>query len=141
MLLNLIQLSRLRSLRREDEFSFSQSEASPDKQLEELLRDGPSHGIHVLIWAESYSTVNRWLPRTALREMEIRMLMQMSTGDSANLVDTVAAAHLGDHVMLLYDEATGQEQKFRPYAWKSLDNLPHWVGAPPSGTSQSCVRA
>jgi DNA segregation ATPase FtsK/SpoIIIE, S-DNA-T family len=127
VLLNLIQLSRLRSLRREDEFSFSQSDATPDKQLEELLRDGPSHGIYVLIWAESYSTVGRWLPRTALREMEIRMLMQMSTGDSSNLVDTVAAAHLGEHVMLLYDEATSQEQRFRPYAWNSLRSLGHWV--------------
>lgn len=139
VLLNLIQLSRLRSLRREDEFSFSQPESSPDKQLEELLRDGPSHGIHVLIWAESYSTVNRWLPRTALREMEIRLLMQMSTGDSANLVDTVAAAHLGDHVMLLYDEATGQEQKFRPYAWESLIALPQWIVAPQSTLSPSAI--
>lgn len=127
ILLNLIQLSRLRSLRRDDEFSFGPSEATPDKQLEELLRDGPSHGIHILIWAESYSTISRWLPRTALREIEIRMLMQMSTGDSSNLVDTVAAAHLGEHVMLLYDEATSQEQKFRPYAWNSLNQLGQWV--------------
>ncbi|MBX3421425.1 MAG: hypothetical protein KF752_07700 [Pirellulaceae bacterium] len=121
VLLTIIQLGRLRSLRREDEFSFGQEQVTPDKLLEEILRDGPSHGMHTLMWAESYSTVNRWLSRTALREIEIRLLMQMSANDSSNLADSIAASKLGDYVMLLYDEATGQEQKFRPYAWNSLE--------------------
>jgi hypothetical protein len=128
VLVNLIQLGRLRSLRREEEFSFGQSEASPDRMLEEILRDGPSHSIHLMVWAESYSTVNRWLSRTAIREFEIRMLMQMSSNDSSNLVDSVAAAKLGEHVMLLYDEATGQEHKFRPYSSESTQALAGWLG-------------
>jgi DNA segregation ATPase FtsK/SpoIIIE, S-DNA-T family len=127
LLLNIVQLGRLRNLKRDEEFSFGQSEVSADKMLEEVLRDGPSHSIHVMIWAESYSTVNRWLSRSALREMEIRLLMQMSANDSSNLVDSVAASKLGEHVMLLYDEATGQEQKFRPYSMDSLQDLQNWV--------------
>ncbi|MEM8736306.1 MAG: FtsK/SpoIIIE domain-containing protein, partial [Planctomycetota bacterium] len=107
VLLNLIQLGRMRTLRKEDDFaSFGESTLSPDKQLEEILRDGPSVGIHAMIWAEGYSTVNRWLSRTALREIEIRMLMQMSGNDSTNLIDSIAASKLGEHVMLLFDEAT-----------------------------------
>ncbi|MFO0941668.1 MAG: hypothetical protein U0930_13000 [Pirellulales bacterium] len=128
ILLDIVQLGRLRSLRREDEFSFNSSGATPDKMLEEILRDGPSHNIHVLAWAESYSTVNRWLSRNAVREFEIRLLMQMSANDSSNLVDSVAASKLGDHVMLLYDEATGHEQKFRPYSNEGLDQIGQWVG-------------
>ncbi|MEM7475898.1 MAG: FtsK/SpoIIIE domain-containing protein [Planctomycetota bacterium] len=127
VLLSLIQIGRLRSLRREDDFaSFGESEATPDKQLEEILRDGPSVGVHCMIWAESYSTVNRWLSRNSLREIEIRMLMQMSANDSTNLVDSIAASRLGDHVMLLFDEATGQEQRFRPFNNDSLSALPAW---------------
>lgn len=126
ILLSLLQLGRLRELRREDEFSFGESELTPDKRLEEILRDGPSHGIHTLIWAESYSTVNRWLSRTAMREIELRLLMQMSGNDSTNLIESVAAAKLGEHVMLVYDEATGTEQKFRPFDNDCLSGLTQW---------------
>lgn len=129
VLLSLIQIGRMRTLRREDDFGmggFGESELTADKKLEEILRDGPSLGIHVMIWAESYSTVNRWLSRASLREIEIRALMQMSGNDSTNLIDSVAASKLGDHVMLLYDEATGQEQRFRPFAPDELTGLGEW---------------
>ncbi|MCA9129205.1 MAG: hypothetical protein KDB22_19090 [Planctomycetales bacterium] len=126
ILLNIIQLGRLRSLKKEDEFSFGEAELTPDKVLEEILRDGPSHGIHVVLWAESYSTVSRWLSRNAMREIEIRLLMQMSGNDSTNLVDSVAASRLGDHVMLLHDEATGQDQRFRPFDCDTLGSLNKW---------------
>ncbi len=130
VLFNLIQLGRLRSLRREEDFSsFGEAVQTPDQQLEEILRDGPSHGIHSILWADSYSTLSRWLSRTALREIEIRILMQMSANDSTNLMDNVAASRLGDHVMLLFDEATGQEQKFRPFACETLSELTAWCSA------------
>ena len=106
---------------------FGEEELKADKKLEEILRDGPSCDVHTMIWAESYSTVNRWLSRTAFREMEIRLLMQMSGNDSTNLIDSVSASKLGDHVMLLYDEATGQEHRFRPFDNDTLVNLPSWL--------------
>ncbi|MCR9295882.1 MAG: FtsK/SpoIIIE domain-containing protein [bacterium] len=131
ILVHLIQIGRIKSLRKEDDFaSFGEAELKPDKQLEEILRDGPSQGIYVMIWAENYSTVNRWLSRTALREIEVRLLMQMSASDSTNLVDSIAASRLGEHVMLLFDEATGQEQRFRPYAADSLAKMYAWTGDP-----------
>lgn len=129
VLLNLVQLGRLRSLRKDDDFgmgSFGESELTPERQLEEILRDGPSYGVHTLTWVEGYSTLNRWLARSALREIEIRILMQMSGNDSTNLIDSIAASRLGDHVMLLFDEATGQEQKFRPFAVDTLNSLEGW---------------
>jgi DNA segregation ATPase FtsK/SpoIIIE, S-DNA-T family len=127
VLLVLIQLGRMRDLRREEDFaSFGASELTADKQLEEILRDGPPLGIHTLIWAENYSTVNRWLSRTAMREIEIRIAMQMSANDSTNLLDSVAASRLGDHVLLMVDEATGQERKFRPFTAETLGEIASW---------------
>ncbi len=130
ILVNVIQLGRLRTLRREDEFGlggYGDAELTPDKLQEEILRDGPSHGIFTAIWAENYSTVNRWLSRTALREIEIRALMQMSANDSTNLIDSVAASRLGDHVMLVHDDAAGQQQGFRPFEFDSLTELDAWI--------------
>lgn len=125
----LLQLGRLRTLRRDDDFSmgsFGETELKPDKLLEEILRDGPSHGIFTVIWVENCSTVQRWLSRAALREIEIRLLMRMSGNDSTNLIDSVAASRLGEHVMLVFDEATGQEQKFRPFATSSIEEIFKW---------------
>lgn len=139
VLLHLLQLGRLRTLRRNDEFGLGgfgeEAKLTPDKHLEEILRDGPSHGVFTCIWAENYSTLNRWLSRAALRELEIRILMQMSANDSTNLIDTVAASRLGDHVMLVYDEATGQEQRFRPFSNDSLVELANWSAS--DATSQT----
>jgi hypothetical protein len=130
VLVNLIQLGRLRSLRREDEYgmgSFGEADLTPDRQLEEILRDGPSHHMHVVIWAENYSTANRWLSRTAMREIEIRLLMQMGANDSTNLIESVAASRLGENVMLVHDEATSQDQGFRPFDFHTLGELSQWV--------------
>lgn len=126
ILLSIINVGRVRSLRPEDEFglgSFGEAKLTPDKQLEELLRDGPAHRIHVLVTAENANVVSRWLPRAAMREIEIRMLMQMSANDSTHLIDSVAASHLGSHVMLLHDDATSTEDRFRPYEFDTLVDL------------------
>lgn len=130
LMLNVIQVGRIRSLRREDEFgmgSFGDGPATSDKLLEEILRDGPSHHIHVVLWAENYSTINRWLSRAALREFEVRAVMQMSANDSTNLIDSVAASRLGENVMLIQDEAVGQSQGFRPFGFTSVSDLDDWV--------------
>ena len=126
ILLSIVNIGRLRTFRPEDEYgmgSFGETKMTPDKQLEELLRDGPSHHIHILVHAENANTVSRWLTRSAQRELEIRLLMQMSANDSTHLVDSVAAAHLGAHVMLLRDDATSTEDRFRPYALDSLTDM------------------
>jgi S-DNA-T family DNA segregation ATPase FtsK/SpoIIIE len=44
------------------------------------------------------------------------VLSQMSANDSANLIDSPAAGNLGLHRALLYNEAHGTTETFRPYA-------------------------
>jgi hypothetical protein len=108
----LFGLQRYRLLRRsEDDFSFSRSEEpaapKPDKQFAELLSEGPPHGIHTLIWADTPITVERTLERSAMRQFDYRILFQMSASDSSNLIDSPMANRLGAHRALLYSEEQG----------------------------------
>jgi len=116
----LYDLARFRDLRREeDEFSFSSMDddkpPSASKQFAEILREGSPLGIHVLAWCDSSNNLTRWLDRSALREFEFLVALQMSANDSSNLIDTPAASKLGLHRGLLADLSQGSLEKFRPY--------------------------
>ena len=110
-------LQRFRGLRTVEDFSFSASEGppAPDKQFEELLRDGPTVGLHVVTWCDSVTNLNRTIARGTLRDFELKVLLQMSAADSSLLVDSPAAAQLGGDRALLSIEETNQLEKFRPY--------------------------
>lgn len=111
--------ARFRELRkREDDFGFGVSgdePKKPDAQFADLVKNGPALGIHVLLWCDSYNSVTRLLDRQMLREFALRIAMQMSAGDSSHLIDTPAASDLQMHRALLYNDETGQAEKFRPY--------------------------
>ena len=121
-------LQRYRMLRRqEDDFSFSTSDEekppAPDKQFAELLREGPPFGLHVLAWSDTLATLDRTLDRQSISEFDNRVLFQMSSADSSNLIDTPDANKLGFYRALFYSEERGLLEKFRPYA--ALD--PSWL--------------
>jgi hypothetical protein len=110
---------RFRDLKRgEDDYSFSfdkDKPPSPDKQFASILKDGPSWGLHTLVWCDSYNNVSRMLDRTLLREFEMRVAFQMSAADSASLLDNPAASRLRQHRGLFASEDMGTLEKFRPY--------------------------
>lgn len=113
-------LGRFRELRRsDDDFGFGMSDdspsANPAKQFAALLRDGPPLGLHTLIWCDTFNNLSRWFDRATLRELDLRVLFQMSATDSSNLMDTPAASRLGHHRALLHSEEQGFTEKFRPY--------------------------
>ena len=117
-------LSRFRDLRREeDDYGFGgfdkDKPASTGKQFGDILREGPGVGIHTIIWCDTYNNMNRWLSRDALRELEMRVVFQMSAADSSNLIDSPAAGRLGTNRALLHLETHGSLEKFRPYAMPS----------------------
>ena len=112
-------LQRFKKLRHEDDFSFSSSAddgANPGAQLNEIITDGSSHGIHLVVAVDTLSNVQRWLSRKAIGEFELRVLFQMSANDSASLIDSPQASGLGLHRALLYNEQEGTLETFRPYA-------------------------
>ncbi len=131
MFLFIHNLSRFRELRRaDDDFSFSSMDddkpATPNKQFVDILREGPAVGIHTLVWCDTFNNVNRWLDRQTLRDLDYRVLCQMSATDSSNLMDSPAASRLGTHRALLFSEEQGAFEKFRPYAPPSSEWLA-WV--------------
>ena len=112
-------LHRFKKLRQDDEFSFSMdsgSTASPGAQFNELITEGSSLGIHLLVSLDTFNNVNRSFNRKVLTEFEMRVVFQMSANDSASLIDSPAAGNLGLHRALFYNEHDGTLETFRPYA-------------------------
>jgi hypothetical protein len=113
-------LQRYRALRKSEEsFSFNMDDAEkkpqPDKQLAELLREGPTFGIHTITWVDTPASIERTFDRSMLREFDHRVLFQMSANDSSLLVDSPIANKLGQNRALYYSEEQGVMEKFRPY--------------------------
>jgi S-DNA-T family DNA segregation ATPase FtsK/SpoIIIE len=122
-------LQRLRDLRKQDDdFGFSRGEAkpTPSKQFASILREGPSFGIHTIVWCDSLNNLNRSIDRQGIKEFEIRVLFQMSLNDSSTLMDNPAAGKLGRHRALLHSEEEGRMEKFRPYGLLT-DEWLSWV--------------
>ena len=85
------------------------------KQFSHIIKEGPSVGVHVLVWCDTYNNVTRWLDRATLRDISYRVLFQMSATDSSNLMDAAAASQLGMHRAIVYSDERGEFEKFRPY--------------------------
>ncbi len=112
-------LQNFKKLRQEDEFSFSSGESAtinPAAVLQNLISDGPAHGIHIIATCDTYNNVNRFLGRKTLTEFEMRVLFQMSASDSASLAESPDASTLGLHRALYYNDREGYTEIFRPYA-------------------------
>lgn len=125
-------MQRYRMLRRkEDDFSFSADDEppGPEKRLTELLREGPTFGLHIIAWADTYATLTRTLDRPSISEFDNRVLFQMSAADSSNLIDTPDANRLGFYRAIFYSEEQGLIEKFRPYAMIDKD----WLAAVKAG--------
>lgn len=123
-------LPRFRDLRKsDDDFSFSsrrggeEKAVSPSKAFGNVLREGPALGIHVIIWCDSLNNANRAFDRATMREFEMRVLFQMSAGDSSNLIDSPLASRLGANRAFFSSEEEGKLEKFRPYGIPSAEWL------------------
>ncbi len=121
-------LQRFKKLRSEDSFDFSfgepGAEASPAAHFGELINEGSSHGLHLLVAVDTFNNVNRSLSRKALGEFEMRVIFQMSANDSASLIDSPKASGLGLHRALFYNEHDGTLETFRPYGMPDAA----WIG-------------
>ena len=113
-------IHRFRELRKsEDDFGFgrrgAEREPTPAERFALLLREGPPLGIHLVVWCDSLTSLNRSFERPQLREFGLRVLFQMSATDSSTLMDTPAASRLGRNRALYLQEEQERPEKFRPY--------------------------
>lgn len=111
-------LQRFKKLMPEDEFSFGGGASGPvpSDDLKALLSGGPAAGIHLLVSCDNYTNLNRYLGRKALADCGLRVLFQMSANDSSSLIDSPKANLLGLNRALLFHEAEGWLETFRPYS-------------------------
>jgi energy-coupling factor transporter ATP-binding protein EcfA2 len=120
-------LARFRELRKADDgfgFSFgSEKKVGPAQNFLDILRDGPTVGIHTILWCDSLTNLMRTFERGALKEFELRVLFQMSGSDSSQLIDNPLASKLGPQRALFIHEETGTFEKFRPYAFPNSEWL------------------
>ena len=118
-LLFVLGLQRFKSLRQEDDFALTSSRdegVAPNAGFANILREGPEHRIHTVVWCDTLTNANRALSRRTMREFDQRVLFQMGAADSSELIDSPAANKLGLHSALLFVESAGSMEKFRPYA-------------------------
>jgi hypothetical protein len=119
--LAIMGLQRSRELRRaDDDFGYSRraddAPVPPAIRLGDLLREGPPVGIHVLAWCDTLNNLQRAFDRQAMRELGLRVVLQMGVADSSTLIDSPLASRLGMHRAILVSEEDGRVEKFRPYA-------------------------
>lgn len=118
----LFDLVRFRKLRKKDDDfgSFGgfdkKSAASPSEMFAEVLRDGPSVGVHTWVWSDSVNTMSRWLSREMQGHFEQRIAFAMNAADSSQLLDTPAASRLGPNRAWLFRGDRGVLEKFRPFS-------------------------
>jgi len=119
-------LHRFKKLKHEDDFDFSSSSdagANPGTILSNIINDGSSLGLHLIVSMDTFANVGRFLSRKAIGEFEMRLIFQMSANDSSSLIDSPKGSTLGLHRALLYNEREGTIETFRPYAAPDADWL------------------
>jgi ABC-type multidrug transport system fused ATPase/permease subunit len=117
-------LQRQRALRVDEDGDFAGgSGRKPAEILATLLANGAEYGIHLVVWCDSLSSLQRSLGRRAVRDFDARILFQMAATDSAELIDEDSASRLGLHTALLAIESDGRREKFRPCSLPSAATL------------------
>lgn len=136
-------LQNFRQLRRsEDDYGFGggaslaspfgKSDAAPPpvdpgKLFTSLLSEGPERGLFTIVSVDGYSSADRALGRKGLRDFGSRVLFRLSANDSSSLIDSPAASKLDALRGLVYEDSTGDSEKFRPFAIPSEEDLDRMV--------------
>ena len=110
-------LQRFRELRQEEYAigSTAQAAAETGERFAHVLREGPAHGVHALVWCDNVANLKRTFTRKTVGEFDMRVLFQMSVADSSELIEGPSANALGLHNAVLSVETEGSLEKFRPY--------------------------
>ena len=115
-------IARLRELRKsDDDYGFggfgSSTPAPPSatKMLGEILRDGPSVGIHTIMWTDGSISLQHTTERSALNEFGTIVIFQTTAGESTHFLDNISASKLDRTQAMLVRPSEGETLKIRPY--------------------------
>ena len=87
------------------------------EQVQRIAERGPEVGVHVIAWADSYTTLEQSFKRAGLAHFDHRAILRVSQPESDNLLGSPLAARLPDGRALYRFEgaAQGEVEKFKPY--------------------------
>lgn len=88
--------------------------------LEEILRDGPDVGIHVVVWCDKPVSLERRLSSSARREFGMRLVGPMSREDSMDLVDSEIAAQIKPSQAVFDDHDRATTVRLRRFSMPDL---------------------
>ncbi len=97
----------------------------PASILEGILRNGPDVGVHVWLWSETVSSLDRRLSYGSLRECGWRIAGQMSADNSQRLLGSESAGGLRGQQVILANEDLGVERRCLAYRHPTRE----WVRA------------
>ena len=109
-------LERFRDLRQTETYSFSMDSDQgndPSATLQSILRDGPQVGVWTIVTCGSIETTSRYMPRSAMHDLEVKVVGTMNASDSSMLIDSPEASNLSNATLLVYDDNDGSIVKFR----------------------------
>ena len=122
-------IQRFRDLRKEEEMGFGRRGTErvipAAEHFANILREGPAVGVHVLVWCDVLTNLNRSFDRQLLREFAMRVVFQMNANDSSTLIDLPVASRLGRNRALFLTEEMPSPEKFRPFGLPSEQWLNH----------------
>lgn len=90
-----------------------------------VLREGPERGIFSVMWCDTVTNLRRSLTFDALREIDMRVALQMSVEGSDFLTDSTDANRLGPNRALLFNVEEGYREKFRPFRPPTVGWIEH----------------
>lgn len=93
------------------------------QKFQKILKDGPSVGVHTLLWCDQLHDLHRGLGRGMLSELNHRILFPMNASDSSQLMDSPEATRLGPLRAIYYRSDIGTFEKLRPFATPDEDWL------------------
>jgi S-DNA-T family DNA segregation ATPase FtsK/SpoIIIE len=112
------------ALHRARELDPNGTEASADL-LEQILREGPDVGVHVIAWCDKPVSVSRRLSSSALREFSLRLLGPMSRDDSFTLIDSELAATIAPSQLVLDDHDRATTLRLRRFTLPTQEWVRH----------------
>ncbi|WP_433653837.1 FtsK/SpoIIIE domain-containing protein [Nocardia sp. CA-128927] len=92
-------------------------------RLARVLRHGPEVGIHVIVWADRYASLQRRFDHDGLRQFGFKMLGPASEDDSRTLIDSEVAATLTPNQFAVDDYDNARTDTVRRFA----DPDPGWL--------------
>ncbi|MBL7490356.1 hypothetical protein I6A60_11360 [Frankia sp. AgB1.9] len=107
--------------------------------LENVLRDGPEVGVHVIFWADTVGGASRRLSPRMIRECGWRIAGHMSADDSHSLLGSDRAAEIRDRQLVIGNDERGIETRALTFGLPSAEWLADILASQPPSPNRKAA--